>query len=102
MWAEMTSSAQRSTNACESFHSKYNSNFSSTHPQVYKFSDVLKAMQVDTVISIRTSKMETKKIRTTTKNKMYFINNLIDKLNKKEISKLQYLKILANKFKPRS
>jgi hypothetical protein len=46
--------------------------------------------------------METKKIRATSKNKMYFINNLIDKLNKKEISKLQYLKISVNQFKTRS
>ncbi|KAE9521590.1 hypothetical protein AGLY_018020 [Aphis glycines] len=102
IWAEMTSSAQRSTNACESFHSKYNSNFSSTHPHIYKFLDVLKAMQLDTVILINSSKMETKIIRTATKNKNKFINNLIDKLNMNEISKLQYLKALANKFKPRN
>ncbi|KAL4084362.1 hypothetical protein QTP88_028185 [Uroleucon formosanum] len=49
IWAEMTSSAQRSTNACESFYSKYNSNFSSTHPHIYKLLDVLKTMQLDTV-----------------------------------------------------
>ncbi|KAE9531464.1 hypothetical protein AGLY_010670 [Aphis glycines] len=102
IWAEMTSSAQRSTNACESFHSKYNSNFSSTHPHIYTFLDVLKAMQLDTVILINSSKMETKIIRTATKNKKKFINNLIDKLNMNEISKLQYLKALANKFKPRN
>jgi len=46
----MTSCAQRSTNACELFHSKYNSNFSSTHTHIYKFLDVLKSMQLDTVI----------------------------------------------------
>lgn len=102
IWAEITLSAQRSTNACESFHSKYNSNFSSTHPHIYKFLDVLKAMQLDTVILINSSNIESKIIRTATKNKKIFINNLIDKLNMNEISKLQYLKALANKFKPRS
>jgi len=60
--------------------------------------DVLKAMQVDTVIFIRTSIMDTKII--TTKNKIYFISSSIDKLNKNEVSKFQYLKVLANKFKP--
>lgn len=42
--------------------------------------------------------MDTKII--TTKNKIYFISSSIDKLNKNEVSKFQYLKVLANKFKP--
>ncbi|KAL4113347.1 hypothetical protein QTP88_016985 [Uroleucon formosanum] len=54
IWAEMTSSAQRSTNACESFHSKYNSNFSSTHPHIYTFLDVLKAIQLVTYKRVTT------------------------------------------------
>jgi len=45
--------------------------------------------------------METKIIRTPTKNKTNFINNLLEKSNTNAISKLQYLKVLANKFKPR-
>jgi len=84
----MTSSAQRSTKVCESFHNKYNSNFSSIHPHIYTFLDVLKSMQLDPVILIKSSKMEIKIIRTTTKNKTNFINNLIDKLNTNAISKL--------------
>jgi len=42
--------------------------------------------------------METKIIRTATKNKTNFINNLIEKLNTNAISKLHYLKALANKI----
>jgi len=60
MWAEMTSSAQRSINACESFHNKYNSNFSSTPSHIYTCLDLLKSMQLDTIILISSFKMETK------------------------------------------
>ena len=49
--------------------------------------NVLKSMQLDTEILIRTSKMETKNIRATTRNKINIINNLIDKLNKNKIFK---------------
>jgi len=44
--------------------------------------------------------METKIIRTATKNKTNYINNLFEKSNTNAILKLQYLKVLANKFKP--
>ncbi len=40
-------------------------------------------------------------IRTVTKIKTNFINSLTEKLSTNAISKLQYLKALANKFKPR-
>jgi len=50
---------------------------------------------LDTVILIKSSKLETKIIRTATKSKTNFINNLIEKLNMNAISKLQYLKPLA-------
>lgn len=76
MWAAMTASTQRSTNACESFHSKYNSYFVSTHPNIYSFLNVLKIMQSDTVILIRSSNTEIKKTRLVTKNKINFINIL--------------------------
>jgi len=37
MWAEMSSSSERTTNACESFHSKYNSLFYTHHPDFRKY-----------------------------------------------------------------
>jgi len=71
-----------------------NSNFSSTYPHIYKFSDVLKSMQLGKVILNKSSKMETKIIKTATTNKTNSIYNLIEKLNTK-------IRKLANKFKSR-
>jgi hypothetical protein len=37
MWAEMSSSSERTTNACENFHHKYNSLFYIHNPDIYTF-----------------------------------------------------------------
>jgi hypothetical protein len=42
MWAEMNSSSEKTTNACESFHSKYNPLFYTHHPDIYTFLEILK------------------------------------------------------------
>ncbi|KAF0686992.1 Uncharacterized protein FWK35_00038294, partial [Aphis craccivora] len=47
-WAEMSSSSERTTNACESFHSKFNSCFYTPHPDIYSFLEILKKIQIDT------------------------------------------------------
>lgn len=41
-------------NVCESFHSKFNAYF--YHPSMYKFIDVLRDVQDDTYIKIRSAK----------------------------------------------
>ncbi|XP_064483053.1 uncharacterized protein LOC135395896 [Ornithodoros turicata] len=41
MWAEMTDNMQNTTNACESFHSRFNGCFYSPHPDVFRFLSVL-------------------------------------------------------------
>lgn len=73
MWAATTSSSQKSNNACEAFHSKFNSYFVSTHPNIYKFLKVLKSMQIDTNILIHSSTIEIKKVRKGTKDNIHFI-----------------------------
>lgn len=52
----------RTTNSCEAFHSKLNGIFYSAHPNIYKFIDILKNVQKDTYIKIRSSSHK-KKIR---------------------------------------
>jgi hypothetical protein len=42
VWAEMTSSSERTTNACESFHSKFNSFFFHQHPDIYSYLEIFK------------------------------------------------------------
>jgi hypothetical protein len=38
---------ERTTNCCESFHSKFNSCFYSAHPNIFQFMDVLKEVQIE-------------------------------------------------------
>lgn len=51
--AENSLSLQRTTNACESFHSKLNSSFYSPHPNIFTFVDVLLNFQIDSYIRQR-------------------------------------------------
>jgi len=48
-----SSSIQFTTNACESFHSKFNSYRESPHPNINKFIKVLKLIQTETVILVQ-------------------------------------------------
>lgn len=52
IWAEQSSSISHTTNACESFHSKFNSLFYSTHPDIYTTIDVLKTFQSEIYLKI--------------------------------------------------
>jgi hypothetical protein len=45
IWAESSSSVDHTTNACESFHSRFNCRFYVTHPPLFIFLEVLKNFQ---------------------------------------------------------
>ncbi|KAF0712198.1 MULE domain-containing protein, partial [Aphis craccivora] len=47
IWAQFTASV---TNSCESFHSKLNMSFYTSHPKIYNFVDVLLQIQSETYI----------------------------------------------------
>jgi len=47
LWAECSSSIIRTTNACESFHSKLNSMFYHSHPNIFIFIDALNEIQTN-------------------------------------------------------
>ncbi|KAF0773802.1 Uncharacterized protein FWK35_00000107 [Aphis craccivora] len=66
----------RTTNSCESFHSKFNSQFYSTHPNIFNFMDVLYGIQADTEIIIRRSNVRRPhKKKYTRKNTIYRQSN---------------------------
>jgi hypothetical protein len=54
MWAENSSSSQRTTNACERFHSKFNASFYCGHPNIFRFIEVLKNFQIQINTYIKT------------------------------------------------
>lgn len=56
-------------------------------------------MQSDANILIQISHVERKTIRQDTKIKINYFNELIEKYNSNEVSKLEYIKILTHTFK---
>lgn len=61
IWAEFSNSLIRTTNACESFHSKLNGMFYSSYPNIFQFVEVLKNIQTDIYIKIRSSNLTNKR-----------------------------------------
>ncbi|KAF0768605.1 MULE domain-containing protein [Aphis craccivora] len=48
MWAECSSALSLTTNGCEAFHSKFNKEFNTTHPNIFKVIDILINIQSET------------------------------------------------------
>ncbi|KAL4127383.1 hypothetical protein QTP88_011555 [Uroleucon formosanum] len=89
LWAMYSGSIIRTTNSCEAFHSKFNGMFYSAHPNIYKFVDVLKNVQKDTCIKIRSSSQR-KKIRREICEKQEFLRNQMMKYDVNEITRFDY------------
>lgn len=100
MWAEMNSSSERTTNVCESFHSKYNSLFYTHHPDIYTFLEILKKIQIDTKIAIRTATQTTKKPKGSTCKKITYIEDNIKQFKNNKISRFDFVKRMAFKHQP--
>lgn len=99
VWAEKTASLLRTTNACESFHSKFNSYCPSPHPNLFIFLNCLKSMQTDTYVKINSvNSASVKKIRKEIIEKQKFITDKIEQLGKNYISRLNYIKCVSHKF----
>lgn len=100
IWAENTSSLKRTTNACESFHSRFNSSFYHGHPNIFLFITTLVDFQSDTYIKIRSVRQNVRKIYSAVSitNKK-FLDNEILKLQNGNLSTLDFVKAVGNHFK---
>lgn len=99
LWAMYSGSMTRTTNSCEAFHSKFNGMFYSAKPNIYKFIDVLKNVQKDTYIKIRSSS-HIKKIRREVCEKQEFLRKQMIKYDVNEITRFDYIKTVSFKFLP--
>jgi hypothetical protein len=81
----MSSNSERTTNLCESFHSKFNSCFYTPHPDIYFFLKILKKIQIGTTILIQTSNHIPKKIRSVNEKNIKFIEENIQKYKTEKI-----------------
>lgn len=61
LWASPTEQPERTTNACESFHHRLKSHFTSSHPDIYVFVEALKNIYID-IYAWKNSLQESKRI----------------------------------------
>lgn len=96
IWAEDSASLSRTTNACESFHSRFNAACESPHPNIYRFVKSLKDEQIDTYIRINSAKRgHIIKTDSDTKKRQEYIQNKLDQLKGGDITKLQFVKCVS-------
>lgn len=99
LWASGEVSSDRTTNACEAFHSKFAQNFNSSHPNIFAFVEVLVGIQIDVYIGLRSL---AKSRISTDKKYLKSIENITvarNKLEMKEISRLDYVKRASFHYK---
>ena len=92
VWAEECASIIRTTNACESFHAKFNSCFYSTHPSIYVFLDKLKECQIETYVKIQSLHIDLKIKDRSVRSKLESLEKLVNKYKLGEISRLHFIK----------
>lgn len=97
IWAAKSSSSQRTTNACESFHSHLNKCFNFSHPNIFVFLESIKQYQCEIYVQIQSVNCS-KVLNSKTKKRENFIEQNIIKLNNHEISTLQYVKLTSHYY----
>jgi hypothetical protein len=89
-------SSNDTTNACESFHLRFNSSFYHHHPNLHLFVKVLIDIQTETYIKIRSSHTIQRR-QTKTISKYQFIFNQKDKYIRREIWHLEFISKVCHK-----
>lgn len=102
MWTDMSGNSEIISNACESFRAKLNSLFYKPRTDILSFLKILKKIQIDTKISIRTLIDCPHKMKSTTdQRKINFIEENIIKYQTGTITRLHFVKLMAFKNQPR-
>uniref|UniRef100_A0A8D8LA82 MULE transposase domain-containing protein n=2 Tax=Cacopsylla melanoneura TaxID=428564 RepID=A0A8D8LA82_9HEMI len=97
IWAEFSENISRTTNACESFHSKLNNMFYKTRPNIYVLLEALNEVQTMTTVKINTIRNVRRSKQTLEKEQ--FIRDQIKKyITNKD--RLAFIKIVSRKFLP--
>lgn len=95
LWAEDYASVTRSTNACESFHSHFNSSFYNTHPSIYVFLEKIKEFQVDTYVKIQSihilKPIKDKQVQI----KLKTLAQLINRFRSRQMTRIDFVKCVS-------
>ena len=94
IWAQDTVDGERTTNACESFHAKFNASFSAPSPNIYAFIEVIKQTQVD-VNALKNSVNITKQPNKFLKKRMENMEKIKQKYANKELTRFELLKAIS-------
>ncbi|CAI6359480.1 unnamed protein product [Macrosiphum euphorbiae] len=97
MWASCSISSERTTNACESFHSAFGKYFYSAHPNIFVFLEVLKLIQVQIYIKINSIQKENKIQNSKYKKQKTNIDDHISRY--KYINMFQFVKSVSHHYK---
>ncbi|KAK7603911.1 hypothetical protein V9T40_004184 [Parthenolecanium corni] len=98
MWAEYSSSIARTTNPCEAFHSHFNSDFYSAHPNIFVFIENILEIQCETYAKMLDAKKFKKPAVSQQKEKI--IATLMNRRDLGELNRLEFLKRVSYKFLP--
>lgn len=99
LWAEFSDSLERSTNACESSHAKFNGSFYSAHPTIFTFIETLKQFQTDTYSKIQ-SLGEIPRIRDpAVRRHKLLIQKKIEEYKEGSTSKFNFVKCISFFYK---
>ena len=99
LWASSSTSSERTTNACESFHAKFGRHFYHPHSNIFVFIEAIKSVQIDTYIGIRSSTTPRKITNGRYKKRLQFLENLHKKYTAKQITRLHFLKSVCYQYK---
>lgn len=98
VWAEFSASTNRTTNGCESFHAKFNGYFYTAHPNVYNFIEILKNIQSETYIKLRSSN-SLKKHKKLLEQETHLRKEML-RFSNRNCSRLEYVETVSLKFLP--
>lgn len=98
IWADASAALNKTTNACESFHSHFNSSIYQSHPSLFIFVNVLISMQTEIYIKLNSITMPYKYKNIRSKKRHDFICNKIKDYENNRLSKLDYIKIVSHYY----
>lgn len=99
LWASNCHSTENTTNACESFHSKFNDYFYSSHPSLYIFIDILKQFQTETYIKINSVTTQCKMCNKGVRTRHEVLKAKIDEYESGQISRIEFVKCVSYRGK---
>ncbi|XP_022164638.1 uncharacterized protein LOC111029781 [Myzus persicae] len=96
IWARFDKNIDRTTNCCESFHSKLNKEFTTAHPNIFYFMETLNSIQTLNYIKFRSN--NTRKLTSKQEKNNKFLENCMTEYTNEKLTRIEYLKKVCFKF----